>query len=260
MSSIIDIFKKYDLPKGPESFKVYLAFANILEAEMQPQFDARQAVLLARMPGLAVFKVNGKQVTDAALLSMIQMQANELLACYRGQLYETLAIAPMPEALTAEEDAVCGRQYRPYTDAALESIEAFENALAEWAAPLTKGRKARTSEKIQHLPLLGRYAALLADSLADVPQLSQTDCLNITAEILLIAGVAQKYSDFTEDSLQENSRDDNAHMVKYWLTCYKQNKADFKAFQPYQWQLYRRTSESAPESKGNAFASNLSAA
>jgi len=35
MLSIIDIFKKYDLQKGPETFKVYLAFAAILEAEMR---------------------------------------------------------------------------------------------------------------------------------------------------------------------------------------------------------------------------------
>jgi len=168
---------------------------------------------------------------------MIQMQANELLACNRGQLYETLAIAAMPDALTAEESAACGRQYKPYSDADLESIKDFEDALAEWAAPLNKGRKAKTSEKIQHLPLLGRYAALLADSLADVPQLSQTDCLNIIAEILLAARVSQKYADFSEDALQVNSRDENAHLVKSWLSSYNKKRADFKAFQPYQWQL-----------------------
>lgn len=225
MFSIVDIFKKYELKKDGQTFKIYLCFAAIMEAEMQPQFNAAEAARLAMLPALT--KLNGTSIEDArlseALLAVIRRQSNEMLASYRSFLYDLLGIAAAPA------------EGQLYNDAALERIASFEAALAEAEAPLAKGRKSKNTDKIQHLPKLGLYASMVMQQLDGIEHLSTTDRYNITAEVLLAAGVASKYSDFSEDALQANSRADTLRQVKSWLASYRENKAEFDSFQPWQW-------------------------
>lgn len=238
------VCQKYGLKKGPETFELYLGFVGILNYELYrlPAFGYRlfNAVDTARLAALEPYqslKLNNVEISDYYLRETIKNSAGAMLERYRGWLYSLLGIAYPKPAATAEDAAEGQMLQAPYDAEDLAAILSFEKVMAGNAAKLEAGRLVKQDDRQQqHLPLLGRYAKVILEKLDCFQNLNITTRRNIVYDVLVIAGLVQKYAlsdyDYTsKDDFQLNGadvRDEKAKRVKSWISSYDRTNEKFE--------------------------------